>query len=100
MTLDPEFIKQLLARPERKPSTRTRKPKTLNRDIDTWFDLNRELGSIIDGECPVEDCVSETLTGSRRKVTVDVPISPIATMRMCRRCFLAGRGKEDTDLDK
>ena len=93
MTLDPEFIKQLLAKPERKTaSTRSRKPKAINRDIDTWFNLNRELGSVIDGECTVEDCVSVTLTGSRKKVTVDIPISPIASIRMCRRCFLAGRG--------
>lgn len=100
MTLDPAFIKQLLAKPERKPSTRSRKPKTDTRDIDTWFDLNRSLGSHVGGECTIENCATLAVKGTRHAVTVDIPINPITTLRMCRRCFLAGVGKEDTDLDK
>jgi hypothetical protein len=91
MKLDPETIKNLLATPERKSSTRTRKPKTLVRDIDTWFQLNRELGSDIAGECSIEDCLNIEARGTRHAVTVDVPISPIKTVKMCRRCWLAGR---------
>lgn len=103
MTLDPDFIKQLLSKPERQPSQRTKRSKTITRDIDTWFNLNRELGSIIDGECTVEDCAGLADERGRKRVTVAIPIDPITTIRMCRKCFLAGRGistKGVTDLDK
>lgn len=92
MTLDPKFIKELLAKPERAPTTRTKKSKVIVRDIDTWFDLNRSLGSVIDGECPIEDCKTLEDKGTRHAVTVDVPINPILSMRMCRRCFINGAG--------
>lgn len=90
-SLDPAFIKQLLAKPEPTKTTK-RKPKTLERTVEVWFDLNRQLGSIIDGECPVEDCVTLREKGTRHAVTVNVPINPITTMRMCRRCYVNGVG--------
>ena len=96
MKLDPETIKALLAKPERQPSTRTRKTTDYNseRTIDNWFDMNRKLGSDISGECTVEDCVNLEVKGTRHAVTVDVPISPILTVKMCRRCYVSGRRQD------
>jgi hypothetical protein len=99
-SLTAEQIAALLAKPERKPGTRTKKSKVLERDTDTWFRLNRELGSIIDGECTVPDCATLAQKGTRHAVTVEVPVNPTTTIRMCRRCYIAGVGKEDNSLDK